>query len=69
MNFGQPILPKGQKVEKQRLQKYGFKLNCKSGGPELKSHQRRKNLPFRFNVSCVQSLISKQINLKCDVQL
>jgi len=46
------------------IRKSGFELNCKLGGPEFKSHQRRKNLSFRFNVSCVQSLISKQFNLK-----
>jgi len=69
MNFNQPILPKGQKRRSKGLEKSGFELNCKSGGPEFKSHQRRKKLSFRFNVSCVQSLIAKQFNLKCDVQL
>jgi len=69
MNLGQPFLPKGQKRRSKGFEKSGFELNCKSGGPEFKSHHRRKNLPFRFNVSCVQSLISKQFNLKCDVQL
>jgi len=62
MNFGQPIFAERPEEEKQRLEKSGLELHCKSGGPEFNSHQRRKNLPFRFNVSCVQSLISKQFN-------
>jgi len=69
MNFCQPISPKGQKRRRKGFEKVDLSLTANREVLSSNPTKVFKNLPFRFNVSCVQSLISKQFNLKCDVQL